>query len=266
MTDETGTPGHLVFSISPALTGFPTAPTQTTSDTSTDIATDGFVNANLVVAFPNLASTGLYGGTGAAGVAAAFTEAANTILGNATSGIAAPTALALGSCSTSASALLYTTNSGFSCNTAINAAQLAGATWASPPATGYGSSTPEPVAATTVAATSLSFANLADSKTAPTISAGCGGGSPSISAPNGTDAFVVTIGTASGASCAVAMPTATTGWVCFANDLTTHTTANSTVMQTASSASSVTVTGYSDITGAATWVSGDKIAFLCRAY
>ena len=127
----------------------------------------------------------------------------------------------------------------------------------------------EPPAQTWSAAqsfTSLKFANLADSSTAPTISSGCGGGSPSISAPNGTDAFVVTIGTASGSTCAVAMPTATTGWICFANDLTTHTTANSTVMQTASSASSVTVTGYSDITGAATWVNGDKIAFLCRAY
>jgi hypothetical protein len=62
------------------------------------------------------------------------------------------------------------------------------------------------------------------------------------------------------------MPTATTGWVCFANNLSTHTAANSTVVQTASSASSVTVQGISDIIGAATWVSGDKIAFLCRAY
>ena len=31
-------------------------------------------------------------------------------------------------------------------------------------------------------------------------------------------------------------------------------------------ASLVTVTDYSDITGAATWVSSAKIAFLCRAY
>ena len=114
--------------------------------------------------------------------------------------------------------------------------------------------------------TSLKFANLADSSTAPTISSGCGGGSPSISAPNGTDAFVVTIGTASGSTCVVAMPTATTGWICSANDITTHTTANFQVLQTASSASSVTVTDYSDIAGAATWVSADKIGFLCRAY
>lgn len=44
LTDETGT-GFAVFSISPALTGAPTAPTQTPGDTSTDIATDAFVAA-----------------------------------------------------------------------------------------------------------------------------------------------------------------------------------------------------------------------------
>ncbi|MDR3464221.1 MAG: hypothetical protein P4L76_18105 [Beijerinckiaceae bacterium] len=119
---------------------------------------------------------------------------------------------------------------------------------------------------TLAASTSLSFARLADSATPPTISSGCGAGSPSISAGNGTDAFVVTIGTASGSTCVIAMPTATTGWVCSANDITTHTTANFQVLQTASSASSVTVTDYSDIAGAATWVSADKIGFLCRAY
>lgn len=47
--------------------------------------------------------------------------ATNTILGNATSGTAAATALSIGSCSSSASALTWTTNSGFGCNTAIAA-------------------------------------------------------------------------------------------------------------------------------------------------
>ena len=71
MTTKTGT-GNVVFSISPALTGTPTAPTQTTSDTSTAIATDGFVNANLIVALPNLTTSQLYGGTGGGGVAQHF--------------------------------------------------------------------------------------------------------------------------------------------------------------------------------------------------
>jgi len=118
-----------------------------------------------------------------------------------------------------------------------------------------------------VVAKALKFVNIADSVTAPTISSGCGGGTPTISAPNGTAAFVVTIGTASGSTCAIAMPTATTGWVCFAEDTSNHTTANSRVaMSLPPAASLVTVTDYSDITGAATWVSGAKIAFECRGY
>ncbi len=43
ITDETGTAGSLVFSVSPALTGSPTAPTQTLTDNSTKIATTAFV-------------------------------------------------------------------------------------------------------------------------------------------------------------------------------------------------------------------------------
>lgn len=50
------------------------------------------------------------------------TQAANTTLANATSGAAVPTAFAMPSCSTSASALNWTTNSGFGCNTAISVA------------------------------------------------------------------------------------------------------------------------------------------------
>lgn len=52
------------------------------------------------------------------------TQASNTVLGNATSGTAVPTALAVGSCSTAASALIWTTNTGFGCNTSITAAAV----------------------------------------------------------------------------------------------------------------------------------------------
>ena len=44
VTDETGT-GTVVFSVSPALTGTPTAPTATTTDSSTTLATTGMVQA-----------------------------------------------------------------------------------------------------------------------------------------------------------------------------------------------------------------------------
>jgi len=52
------------------------------------------------------------------------TQATNTVLGNATSGTAVPAALAVGSCSTSGSALIWTTNTGFGCNTAIAASTV----------------------------------------------------------------------------------------------------------------------------------------------
>ena len=45
LTDETGTPGFAVFSISPTLTGDPQSPTQTFGDSDTSIASTGFVQA-----------------------------------------------------------------------------------------------------------------------------------------------------------------------------------------------------------------------------
>lgn len=47
LSDETGT-GFSVFSVSPALTGSPTAPTQTASDNSTKIATTAYADAKVV--------------------------------------------------------------------------------------------------------------------------------------------------------------------------------------------------------------------------
>lgn len=46
-------------------------------------------------------------------------------MGNATSGSASPTALSIGSCSTASSALIWTTNTGFGCNTSITANAVA---------------------------------------------------------------------------------------------------------------------------------------------
>ena len=70
------------------------------------------------------------------------TQAANTVVGNATSGAAAPTALAIAGCSAATSALQWTTNTGFGCNTSINAATLGGATFASPGAIGSSTAVP----------------------------------------------------------------------------------------------------------------------------
>ncbi len=49
--------------------------------------------ANISTALPNITTAQLYGGTGGAGVAQEFTQAANTFLANATSSTAAPTAI-----------------------------------------------------------------------------------------------------------------------------------------------------------------------------
>ena len=89
--------------------------------------------------------------TGQVTLAQLPTLGANTLLANATAGSAVPTALAVPSCSTSASALNYTTSTGFSCNAAVNAATLNGATMASPGA--IGGTVAGSVAATTISAT-----------------------------------------------------------------------------------------------------------------
>src|SRR5271157_4635505 len=78
------------------------------------------------------------------------TQATNTVLVNATSGTASPVAQAVGSCSAAADALIWTTNTGFGCNTAINAATLGGATFAAPGP--IGSTTPSTAAHTTISA------------------------------------------------------------------------------------------------------------------
>lgn len=52
------------------------------------------------------------------------TMVTNTVKGNATSGTASPTDLPVGTCSTAASALIWTTNTGFGCNTSIAAATV----------------------------------------------------------------------------------------------------------------------------------------------
>jgi len=119
-------------------------------------------------ASPIVPLTGYLKGNGASIVSASATiplsdhatQGANTIVGNATSGSAAPTALAIGSCSTSGSALQWTTNTGFGCNTAINAATLGGATFASPGT--IGGTTPGAATFTSLTATAAVLVQASD--------------------------------------------------------------------------------------------------------
>jgi hypothetical protein len=75
-------------------------------------------------AFAGLTVTSSLTATGLVTLADHATQATNTVIGNATSGTASPTALAVGSCSTAASAVIWTTNVGFGCNTSITAATM----------------------------------------------------------------------------------------------------------------------------------------------
>lgn len=72
--------------------------------------------------------------------------AANVVLGNPSGSTANVGQIGMPSCSASGGTLQWTSGTGFTC--VANA-------FASPPATGYGSTTPEPVAATTISATGL---------------------------------------------------------------------------------------------------------------
>lgn len=93
-TGATGTGSTVVLSASPALTGTPTAPTQTTGDNTTKLATDAFVTtaiANAVAGINpavavNAATTsagntsGLTYNNGASGIGATFTGTTNTAI------------------------------------------------------------------------------------------------------------------------------------------------------------------------------------------
>jgi hypothetical protein len=106
---------------------------------------------------------------------------------------------------------------------------------------------------------------IAWSATAPTVNSGfCT--SPSISNNNGTAAFTITIGSACAASTGVlTMPTASVGWSCHFNNVTTP--ASNTPYQTASTTTSVSVTNYARTTGVASnWTASEVVTAECTAY
>jgi hypothetical protein len=93
-------------------------------------------------------------------------------------------------------------------------------------------------------------------RTAPTISSGFGT-SPSIVNSNGPSAFTLNVGTGGAAtSGVVGLPTATTGWSCFANDRTNNTVTR----QTATTTTSAT------FTAAAAWAASDILNISCFGY
>lgn len=99
---------------------------------------------------------------------------------------------------------------------------------------------------------------------APTISSGFGT-SPSILTNNGPASFSVNVGTGGAASTGViGLPTATNGWTCWANDVTTPGT-NET-KQTGSTTTTASFTNFNTTTGAATaWTASDTLTIGCMA-
>lgn len=116
-----------------------------------------FRESGSTIGFGTIATAGI--ANNAVTLAKLATQATNTILANATSGSAVPTAVTIGSCSTASSALLWTTNTGFSCNTSITAAAV--------PASGLTGAT----LAAGVTASSLTSLGTITTLTATTINA-----------------------------------------------------------------------------------------------
>jgi hypothetical protein len=110
-------------------------------------------------------------------------------------------------------------------------------------------------------------ANALYSPNAPTISSGFGS-SPSILHNNGTAAFTVNVGGGGAASSGViGLPTAATGWICNAFDITNPTTGGGYyVKQTAGSRTSATLTGYNTAGAATAWAASDILGVNCFAY
>lgn len=88
--------------------------------------------------YNNLTVQGVFTATGKVTTTDLATQAANTILANTSGSTASPAAVSVAGCSTSSSALNWTSGTGPGCNAAINAATLGGATFASPGNIGSG--------------------------------------------------------------------------------------------------------------------------------
>lgn len=105
---------------------------------------------------------------GTIGLSGLPSMAANAVLANATAAAATPTAVALPSCSTTASALQWSSGTGFVCNSVLATQSYVTSTFAAPPA--LGSTTPAAVTATTLTGTSTT--NSTSTTTGAAIIAG----------------------------------------------------------------------------------------------
>lgn len=134
---------------------------------------------------------------------------------------------------------------------------------ASPPA--IGGTAASTIKGTTVNATTgfQLNSNLMSSTTAPTVSA-CGT-SPSVSAPSGTAAFRVTVGTGGAASaCTLTMPAAANGWNCVAQNMST--TGNDWQIRLTTGTTTSVQFGNRSAGVATPFGAGDVLAVTCAAF
>lgn len=192
----------------------------------------------------NLALTGTVTGANTIPLSILQQGATNTILGNATSGTANFTALPIGTCSTSASALIWTTNTGYGCNTSINAGTLGGATFAAPGV--IGGTTQSEVDTTAIVSKGTKFTTSGCSVSSTTGGASAG----TFTIGTNTCTVVVTINGATGF-------TAPSGWACSADD-----TSALTLLIAQSSSTTSTASFSIPVTAGTT----DVIKFFCMGY
>ena len=102
------------------------------------------------------------------------------------------------------------------------------------------------------------------STTAPTITGHFNTSGDSISSPTSTAGFTVTVGTgAAGNTGTIGLPTATTGWNCFAANMNR----GAYIQQTATSTSSCTLTNYGTTVGTpVNWTNSDVLHVSAFAY
>jgi len=111
----------------------------------------------------------------------------------------------------------------------------------------------------------FSLANPLMSSTNPSIGSGFSSGTPKIVA-NGTAAFSITIGSGPGHAGTINFPPAAHGWICQAQDLTTHSTAVAQTIQTVSTRSSCTLTQFSAAMTPSNWLANDVLLVHAYAY
>lgn len=108
------------------------------------------------------------------------------------------------------------------------------------------------------------YNSLHSSNTAPTLSGF--GTSPSLPSNNGTAAFSINVGSGGIASTGtITLPTAAHNWICSFVDTTNPATA--VTSQTGGTATTITLTNYSRVTGLATaWAANDVLFAMCAAF